>query len=72
MTAVEQMIDDLFRVLPCSGKCQKIKEKALANEKQQIIDAYKQGIYDYLGNEYTTSVNIDALYYYNKKFKNND
>ena len=44
-----------------------ILHQAKAMEKEQIIDAYENGLYD--GGENTSHYNMDAEQYYNETFK---
>ena len=68
-TAVEWLIDMLIteNEVTLKGENYKLFELAKEREKQQIIDAYKEGCFDNILDEKTDKVR--AEYYYNETFK---
>jgi hypothetical protein len=66
-TAVEWLEEQTRKPEWHSLKRQDIFEQAKEMEKQQIIDAYRSGVYD--GGENVSQYNMNAEQYYNETFK---
>ena len=68
-TAVEWLIDMLIteNEVTLKGENYKLFEIAKEMEKEQIMDAYKEGCFDNILDEKTDKVR--AEYYYNETFK---
>jgi hypothetical protein len=65
-TAVE-FLEKSIALLVERCDLQKVFEEAKEMEKQQIIDAYRSGVYD--GGENVSQYNMNAEQYYNETFK---
>jgi predicted TIM-barrel fold metal-dependent hydrolase len=66
-TAVEWLIEAMYQeTYPFNPKYSKIFEQAKEMEKEQIIEAFKQGVAYWNGDEWKL---IDIEQYYNETFK---
>jgi hypothetical protein len=71
-TAVEWLVEQLFKTNNNTNDVKKIDSKSIIDqakemEKQQIIDAWKDGAYG--GGQFTTTFDNEKQYY-NETFKN--